>query len=256
MFVSIGVATGEGVGRRPRWQSDGDGGLGWSGLDARSEVSAGDGLGPPSRPRVDREPAADQQDGRDDRGDGDSAPHHPGSSVPLISLLRASDVRSSGSRFRRRTDGGPRLTRLKPVGGPNGGYALSKQRGEAISSRAAAHVSSNTSGRLRDLPVSWNARTADPEGLTGPEELLAAAHASCFSMALSNTLAKAGFTAEQLDVDRDDHGRQARAGWTVISSHLSVHGRVPGADQAAFQSPRRRPRMAARSRARSRATSN
>ena len=97
-------------------------------------------------------------------------------------------------------------------------------------------VSSNTSERLRDLPVSWNARTADPEGLTGPEELLAAAHASCFSMALSNTLAKAGFTAEQLDVTAIVTADKLDAGWTVISSHLSVHGRVPGVDFAAFQS--------------------
>jgi osmotically inducible protein OsmC len=97
-------------------------------------------------------------------------------------------------------------------------------------------VSSNTSDRLRDLPVSWNARTADAEGLTGPEELLAAAHASCFSMALSNTLAKAGFTAEQLDVTATVTADKRDAGWTVLSSHLSVHGRVPGADSAAFQS--------------------
>lgn len=97
-------------------------------------------------------------------------------------------------------------------------------------------VSSGTSERLRDLPVSWNARTADPEGLTGPEELLAAAHASCFSMALSNTLAKAGFTAEQLDVTATVTADKLDAGWTVISSHLSVHGRVPGADAAAFES--------------------
>jgi osmotically inducible protein OsmC len=87
-----------------------------------------------------------------------------------------------------------------------------------------------------DLPVSWNARTVDPEGLTGPEELLAAAHASCFSMALSNTLAKAGFTAEQLDVNATVTADKRDAGWTVISSHLTVRGRVPGASDADFQS--------------------
>ncbi len=95
-------------------------------------------------------------------------------------------------------------------------------------------VSSGTSSQFTDLPVSWNARTADPEGLSGPEELLAAAHASCFSMALSNTLAKAGFTAEQLDVTATVTADKRDAGWTVISSHLAVHGKVPGADQAAF----------------------
>ena len=95
-------------------------------------------------------------------------------------------------------------------------------------------VSSATSSRFSDLPVSWNARTADPEGLTGPEELLAAAHASCFSMALSNTLAKAGFTAEQLEVTATVTADKRDAGWTVLSSHLVVHGKVPGVDQAAF----------------------
>jgi len=96
-------------------------------------------------------------------------------------------------------------------------------------------VSSTTSEQLRNLPVSWNARTADAEGLTGPEELLAAAHASCFSMALSNTLFKAGFTAEQLDVTAEVMADKRDAGWTVLSSHLTVRGRVPGADAAAFE---------------------
>jgi osmotically inducible protein OsmC len=102
--------------------------------------------------------------------------------------------------------------------------------------QGSGSVSSATSQRLQDLPVSWNARTADPEGLTGPEELLAAAHASCFSMALSNTLAKAGFTAEQLDVSATVTADKLDAGWTVISSHLVVNGRVPGASDADFQS--------------------
>ena len=97
-------------------------------------------------------------------------------------------------------------------------------------------VSSATSEQMTNLPISWNARTADAEGQTGPEELLAAAHASCFSMALSNTLAKAGFTAERLDVTATISADKLDAGWTVISSHLSVHGTVPGADAAAFQS--------------------
>jgi len=96
-------------------------------------------------------------------------------------------------------------------------------------------VSSGTSQRLNDLPVSWNARTADPEGLTSPEELLAAAHASCFSMALSSNLAKAGYRAEQLDVTSTITADKLDAGWTVISSALTVRGRVPGADDEAFQ---------------------
>jgi osmotically inducible protein OsmC len=95
-------------------------------------------------------------------------------------------------------------------------------------------VSSKSSARLHDLPVSWSARTEDPAGLTGPEELLAAAHASCFSMALSNTLFKAGFTAEQINTTVDITGDKRDAGWTVVSSHITVRGRVPGATAADF----------------------
>jgi osmotically inducible protein OsmC len=96
-------------------------------------------------------------------------------------------------------------------------------------------VSSSTSSQFRDLPVSWNARTADPEGLTSPEELLAAAHSSCFSMAFSSNLAKAGFTAEELVVRADITFEKRDEGWTVVGSHLTVRGRVPGADAAAFR---------------------
>jgi osmotically inducible protein OsmC len=96
-------------------------------------------------------------------------------------------------------------------------------------------VSSGSSTRFLDLPVSWAARTAAPEGLTSPEELLAAAHASCFSMALSSNLVKAGFTAEWLEVRAEVTFEKQEVGWTVMSSHLSVRGKVPGADQAAFE---------------------
>lgn len=99
----------------------------------------------------------------------------------------------------------------------------------------SGRVSSATSEHLRDLPVSWASRTEDPAGRTTPEELLAAAHASCFSMALSANLARAGFTAEQLDVRADVTFDKLEAGWTVVSSHLTVRGRIPGADAASFE---------------------
>ena len=89
-------------------------------------------------------------------------------------------------------------------------------------------------GLLTDSPISWSARTEAPEGLTSPEELLAAAHASCFSMALSNTLAKDGFTAERLETAVEITGDKREAGWTVLSSHITVRGRVPGLDQDGF----------------------
>jgi osmotically inducible protein OsmC len=100
----------------------------------------------------------------------------------------------------------------------------------------SGRVSGTSSEHIKNVPLSWSARTEEPGGLGGPEELLAAAHASCFSMALSNTLFKDGFTAETLDVTADVTADKLEAGWTVISSHLTVRGRVPGADQAAFAS--------------------
>ena len=95
-------------------------------------------------------------------------------------------------------------------------------------------VSSLSSAQLSDLPISWSARTEDPAGLSGPEELLAAAHASCFSMAFSNTLFKDGYTADWIETTCEVTADKREAGWTVLSSHLTVRGRVPGVDQAGF----------------------
>ena len=64
----------------------------------------------------------------------------------------------------------------------------------------SGEVSSVTSGKFSSLPVSWGARTEAPQGKTSPEELLAAAHASCFAMALSAGLAKGGTPPETLEV--------------------------------------------------------
>ena len=99
----------------------------------------------------------------------------------------------------------------------------------------SGEVNSATSEHLRNLPVSWASRTADPEGRTSPEELLAAAHAACFSMALSNGLAKAGLMAERLEVRADVTFEKRDAGWAVARSHISVKGHVPGADDEAFR---------------------
>jgi lipoyl-dependent peroxiredoxin len=96
-------------------------------------------------------------------------------------------------------------------------------------------VSGNSSELLQELPVSWASRTEQPAGRTSPEELLAAAHAACFSMALSNGLAKAGSTAEHLEVTAVVTFAKQEAGWSVTHSALSVHGRVPGIDADAFR---------------------
>jgi osmotically inducible protein OsmC len=84
------------------------------------------------------------------------------------------------------------------------------------------------SGAAGGLPVTWASRTERSNGKTSPEELIAAAHAACFSMALSNDLAEAGTTPERLEVsatvtlDTD----QVK----IVSSHITVRGVVPGLD--------------------------
>lgn len=95
-------------------------------------------------------------------------------------------------------------------------------------------VSAISSEKFRDLPVSWGARTESPQGKTSPEELLAAAHASCFCMALSAGLAKGGTPPEQLDVTATVTFDKIGDSWTVTSSVLDVRGKVPGIDAAAF----------------------
>jgi lipoyl-dependent peroxiredoxin len=96
-------------------------------------------------------------------------------------------------------------------------------------------VSAASSGIFADQPTSWRARTEAAEGKTNPEELLAAAHASCFSMAVSNELAKAGFPPERVDVSVVVTGDKTDAGWTVISSAITLRASVPGIDEATFQ---------------------
>lgn len=99
----------------------------------------------------------------------------------------------------------------------------------------SGEVSAKTSGVFSNLPTTWKARTEDAEGKTSPEELFAAAHASCFSMACSNNLAKAGTPPERLQVSAVVTADKREQGWTVLSSALTVRGRVPGADARAFR---------------------
>jgi lipoyl-dependent peroxiredoxin len=91
-----------------------------------------------------------------------------------------------------------------------------------------------SSGVVSRLPVSWAARTSAHDGKTSPEELLAAAHASCFSMAFSARLAKNGTPPTQLDVKAEVTFDNASGGWKVTTSKLTVVGDVPGIDEATF----------------------
>lgn len=95
-------------------------------------------------------------------------------------------------------------------------------------------VTAVSSAAFSSLPVSWAARTEASNGLTSPEELLAAAHASCFAMALSGALGRAGTPPDRLEVSAEVTFDKLDAGWKVVSSALTVRGRVPGSTAADF----------------------
>ena len=92
---------------------------------------------------------------------------------------------------------------------------------------------STASGVLNNSQYSFGTRFENGIG-TNPEELIAAAHASCFSMALSAQLGNAGMTAESIDTTATVTLEKTEAGFTLTSSHLDVHAKIPGADKAKF----------------------
>ncbi|MEW6224184.1 MAG: OsmC family peroxiredoxin [Chloroflexota bacterium] len=91
-----------------------------------------------------------------------------------------------------------------------------------------------SSGAFTRMPVTWASRTEDHNGRTSPEELIAAAHASCFSMAFSSRLAKNGTPAAKLDIRAVVTFDKGDAGWKIARSELTVRGDVPGIDAATF----------------------
>ena len=92
---------------------------------------------------------------------------------------------------------------------------------------------STDSGVLSDTQYSFSTRFEDGIG-TNPEELIAAAHAGCFSMALSGQLGAAGMTAESINTTAAVRLEKLDSGFAITSVHLDVTARVPGADEAAF----------------------
>jgi len=90
------------------------------------------------------------------------------------------------------------------------------------------------SGVFKDEPYSFQTRFGDTPG-TNPEELIAAAHAGCFSMALSLVLANAGLTPERIDTSAKVTLEQQGGGFTITAVHLDVTAKVPGADNAQFR---------------------
>jgi osmotically inducible protein OsmC len=93
---------------------------------------------------------------------------------------------------------------------------------------------SGASGALTELPVTWASRTERSAGRTSPEELIAAAHASCFSMALAHELSQQGNAPDQLEVTARVTLDERDGAPTVTTSEITVDGRVPGIDQEAF----------------------
>jgi lipoyl-dependent peroxiredoxin len=93
-------------------------------------------------------------------------------------------------------------------------------------------IDSTTSGVIAPQPVTWASRAEEPEGRTSPEDLIAAAHASCFAMALSHALAEAGNPPDEL---RTSARLTFVPGTGITKSELSVRGRVPGMDEDTFR---------------------
>jgi osmotically inducible protein OsmC len=110
--------------------------------------------------------------------------------------------------------------------------ATSTWEGDLMSGKGRT---SAASGTFRDASLSWKARTEGAASATTPEELLAAAHASCFSMALSHALAQGGHAPRRLETSCTvEFGPKKGGGFEVRSSALEVKGWVPGIDEAAF----------------------
>ncbi|HVN03739.1 MAG TPA: OsmC family protein [Bryobacteraceae bacterium] len=93
---------------------------------------------------------------------------------------------------------------------------------------------STASGVLSNTQYSFSTRFENGIG-TNPEELLGAAHAGCFAMALSGQLGAAGLTAERLEVTATISLEKTESGFAITGSHLELKAKIPGADQAAFE---------------------
>src|SRR6478752_10269543 len=90
------------------------------------------------------------------------------------------------------------------------------------------------SGLLKEANYSYKTRFENAPG-TNPEELIAAAHAGCFSMALSAQLGSGNLTPESISTTVTLSFEKLESGWTITESHIDVVGKVPGADAATFQ---------------------
>lgn len=101
--------------------------------------------------------------------------------------------------------------------------------------QGSGEVSLISSGAAGPLPVTWASRTERSNGKTSPEELVAAAHAACYCMALSHILGEAGTPPEKLETSVTVTFKEIEGGWKVGTSEITVKGTVPGVDEAAFK---------------------
>src|SRR5947199_840265 len=121
------------------------------------------------------------------------------------------------------------------LGFPNGGFFMQRKasavwQGDLKSGKGAI---STDSGVLKQTPYSFHARFENGIG-TNPEELLAAAHAGCFTMALSAQLGGAGITAQKLETTATITLDKVGDGFSITKSHLDLVATIPGADKAKF----------------------
>jgi lipoyl-dependent peroxiredoxin len=93
---------------------------------------------------------------------------------------------------------------------------------------------STESGALKDYPYGFASRFEGMPG-TNPEELIGAAHAGCFTMALSLILGEAKLTAERMDTSAKVTLEQVEGGYAITAVHLTLKAKIPGADQATFE---------------------
>jgi len=99
--------------------------------------------------------------------------------------------------------------------------------------RSGSGTASTESGAVKDVRIAFSSRFENGAG-SNPEELIAAAHAACFSMALANNLSKDGHVPDDIRTQATLTMSNASGGWKITKIHLDTEGSVPGIDQSAF----------------------
>jgi lipoyl-dependent peroxiredoxin len=111
-------------------------------------------------------------------------------------------------------------------------HARAEWSGNLSEGSGTVHLASGAAGPLE---VDWKTRTEEPGGATSPEELIAGAHAACFSMALSNGLAQGGNAPDKLTTNATASIEKTAEGFRITRILLEVTGEVEGIDQATFE---------------------